>query len=48
MRESLFEKLKKRELNYLDELMKIYSLLHEDYTSNDRLLMIKSSKGNML
>jgi len=29
MRESLFEKLKKRELHFLDELIKIKSLLYE-------------------
>ena len=33
MRESLFEKLKKKELHFLDELIKIYSLLYEQYTN---------------
>ncbi len=33
MRESLFEKLKKKELSYIQELSKIYNLLHPSYTS---------------
>lgn len=33
MRESLFEKLKRKDLSYIQELSKIYNLLHQSYTS---------------